>query len=83
MSKRCIFCNAPILSDYTAKVYFTVKRLEKLSMLGELTAKGIAEHLKMSICQANNYLTLLCQLEMVNRIRKGNKFYYRKGRAKW
>ena len=71
MNKRCIFCNAPILSDYTAKVYWTVKRLE------ETTTLKVAKDQKMSIQQANNYLTLLCQLNCLSRRREGSHFVYR------
>ena len=84
MNKRCIFCNAPILSDYATKVYFAVKRLTKLPQLGEPTAKGIMEHLRglgvrMSIQQIDNYLALLCQLDLVWRHREGRVFIYQKG----
>ena len=71
MSKKCIFCDAPILSDYTIKVYWAVKRL------GETTALNIAKDCEISIQQSNNYLSLLCQLNLLSRRRDRRYFVYR------
>ena len=71
MSKKCIFCDNPILSDYTVKVYWAVKRL------GETTALRVADDLKMTVQLANNYLSLLCQLSLLTRRREGSHFIYR------
>ena len=76
MNKKCIFCNKPILSDYASLVYFSVKGIAARQD-GTATAKLVAKELKMSVCEANNYLSLLCQLDLLSRWREGNHFVYR------
>lgn len=70
MNKQCFFCSKPILSDYTILVFCSVKRNE------QVTAKQVSKELKMTVQQANNYLVLLCQLNLINRRREGTSFLY-------
>lgn len=63
MSKKCIFCNKPILSDYASKVYLHIKEVERT------TARQLSENLDMTPQMANNYLMLLQQLDLIKRER--------------
>ena len=76
MSRRCKFCNRPILSDTSFKIYDYIHNEALGRKFKAITAREIAKHFNMSIINTNNYLLRLIELDLIRRGRQQYKYVY-------